>query len=194
MTEKGSILNFGHRIDCNGVGVLRGLRHIPSKNYPKYPPWPHILREWYKTTMLERKAHTGTEQTKISHHLKLHFPLFVFVHPSAPLGDSLGPKRALMLSSYNYMVVLYHNNYLTTGKDLWRQVCSAYRWCSNGSVSISNWSYTCKSILMRSCLILSLGFWGTGIAYGLSREYVQCILLLISKWRHAMSWKTQILI
>ena len=91
MTEKGSILNFGHRIDCNGVGVLRGLRHIPSNNYPKYPPWPHILREWYKTTMLERKAHTGTEQTKISHHLKLHFP-FVCLLPSAPLGNSLASQ------------------------------------------------------------------------------------------------------
>ena len=183
---------FGHRIDYNGLGVLRGQQDIPSKNYSKYPSFPPPLPP--KTTMLERKAHTGTEQTKISHHLKLHFPLFVFVHPSAPLGDSLGPKRALMLSSYNYMVVLYHNNYLTTGKDLWHQVCSAYRWCSNGSVSISNWSYTCKSILTWSCLILSLRFWGTGIAYGLSREYVQCILLLISKWRHVMSWKTQILI
>ena len=30
VTEMGSI--FGHRIDYNGVGVLRGQRHIPSKN------------------------------------------------------------------------------------------------------------------------------------------------------------------
>ena len=32
----GSIV--GHRIDYNGVGVLRGQRHIPSKTWPKYPP------------------------------------------------------------------------------------------------------------------------------------------------------------
>ena len=29
---------IGHRIDYNGVGALRGQRHIPSKNGPKYPP------------------------------------------------------------------------------------------------------------------------------------------------------------
>ena len=34
----GSII--GHRIDYNGVGVLRGQRHIPSKNWPKYPHHP----------------------------------------------------------------------------------------------------------------------------------------------------------
>ena len=34
----GSIV--GHRIDYNGVGVLRGQRHIPSKTWPKYPPPP----------------------------------------------------------------------------------------------------------------------------------------------------------
>ena len=28
----------GHGIDFIGVGVLRGQRHIPSKNWPKYPP------------------------------------------------------------------------------------------------------------------------------------------------------------
>ena len=28
---------IGHRIDYKGVGVLRGQRHIPSKNRPKYP-------------------------------------------------------------------------------------------------------------------------------------------------------------
>ena len=32
----------GHRIDYNGVGVLRGQRHIPSKTWPKYPP-PGII-------------------------------------------------------------------------------------------------------------------------------------------------------
>ena len=32
----GSII--GHRIDYNGVGALRGQRHIPSKNLPKSQP------------------------------------------------------------------------------------------------------------------------------------------------------------
>ena len=32
----GSII--GHGIDYNGVGSLRGQRHIPSKNGPKLPP------------------------------------------------------------------------------------------------------------------------------------------------------------
>ena len=89
---------FGHRIDYNGLGVLRGQQHITQQkllHIPLLPPPPRP-----KTTMLERKAHTGTEQTKISHHLKLHFPLFVFALPSAPLGNSLGLKRALLLSSY----------------------------------------------------------------------------------------------
>ena len=36
MTKMGSIA--GHRLDYNGVGVLRGQRHIPSKTWPKYPP------------------------------------------------------------------------------------------------------------------------------------------------------------
>ena len=36
VTEMGSII--GHRIDYNGVGALRGQRHIPSKNLPKQPP------------------------------------------------------------------------------------------------------------------------------------------------------------
>ena len=28
----------GHRIDYNGVGVMRGQRHIPNQTSPKYPP------------------------------------------------------------------------------------------------------------------------------------------------------------
>ena len=32
----GSII--GQKIDYNGVGALRGQRHIPSKHKPKYPP------------------------------------------------------------------------------------------------------------------------------------------------------------
>ena len=33
VTKMGSM--FGHRIDYNGVGVLRGQRHVPSKNSTK---------------------------------------------------------------------------------------------------------------------------------------------------------------
>ena len=36
VTKMGSII--GHRIDYNGVGALRGQRHIPRKNIPKYLP------------------------------------------------------------------------------------------------------------------------------------------------------------
>ena len=36
VTKMGSII--GHKIDYNGVRVLRGQRHISSKNWPKYPP------------------------------------------------------------------------------------------------------------------------------------------------------------
>ena len=35
----GSII--GQKIDKNGIGALRGQRHIPSKHLPKYPPPPH---------------------------------------------------------------------------------------------------------------------------------------------------------
>ena len=38
VTKMGSII--GHRIGYNGVGALRGQRHIPSKNLPKYPRPP----------------------------------------------------------------------------------------------------------------------------------------------------------
>ena len=33
---------LGHRIDYNGVGALRGQRHVPRKTYPNNtprPPW-----------------------------------------------------------------------------------------------------------------------------------------------------------
>ena len=36
VTKIGSII--GHRIDYNGVGALRGQRHVSSKNQPKYLP------------------------------------------------------------------------------------------------------------------------------------------------------------
>ena len=40
LTKMGSII--GHRIDCNGVGALRGQWHIPGKNVPKYFPPPEL--------------------------------------------------------------------------------------------------------------------------------------------------------
>ena len=33
---------IGHRIDYNGVGALRGQRHIPSKSQPETPPPPPL--------------------------------------------------------------------------------------------------------------------------------------------------------
>ena len=38
VTYIGSII--GHRIDYNGVGALRGQRHILSKKFLKYTPSP----------------------------------------------------------------------------------------------------------------------------------------------------------
>ena len=49
--KMGSII--GHRIDYNGEGALRGQRHIPSQNYPKYPP-PGIF-DRTNTTMISKK-------------------------------------------------------------------------------------------------------------------------------------------
>ena len=40
VTKMGSII--GQKIDKNGVGALRGQRHIPSKHLPKYPPPPPL--------------------------------------------------------------------------------------------------------------------------------------------------------
>ena len=40
MTKMGSII--GHKIDYNGVGALRGQRHIHSKNSPRYPPGANV--------------------------------------------------------------------------------------------------------------------------------------------------------
>ena len=39
---------IGQKIDYNGVGALRGQRHIPSKHKPKYPsPPPRVHRLLY---------------------------------------------------------------------------------------------------------------------------------------------------
>ena len=37
----GSIID--HKIGYKGEGVLRGQRHIPSENCPKYPPGGHVV-------------------------------------------------------------------------------------------------------------------------------------------------------
>ena len=43
VTKMGSII--GHKIDYDGVGVLRGQWHIPSKNYPStLPPGKQNLK------------------------------------------------------------------------------------------------------------------------------------------------------
>ena len=46
----GSIV--GHRIDYNGVGSLRGQRHIPSKTWPKYPT--RVL-SWFELQLFSYK-------------------------------------------------------------------------------------------------------------------------------------------
>ena len=45
MTKMGSII--GHRIDCNGVGALRGQRHIPTNINPSTPPPPPRAWKFY---------------------------------------------------------------------------------------------------------------------------------------------------
>ena len=35
---------IGQRIDYNGVGALKGQRHIPSKNLPQYTPLGYLYR------------------------------------------------------------------------------------------------------------------------------------------------------
>ena len=56
VTKMGSII--GHRIDYNGVGVLRGQRHIPTKYSPKLPPPPeHGSFTWfYRQHDCERRS------------------------------------------------------------------------------------------------------------------------------------------
>ena len=54
VTKMGSITGQG--IDNNGVGVLRGQRHIPSKNWPKYPPPPGS----FETAVSSLEAATNT--------------------------------------------------------------------------------------------------------------------------------------
>ena len=44
VTKMWSII--GYRINYNGVGTLRGQRHIPSKNYPKYPPGVKVFNSF----------------------------------------------------------------------------------------------------------------------------------------------------
>ena len=57
MTKMGSII--GHRIDCNGVGALRGQRHIPTKYQPNLLARARLISTYYlarltKTAMLRR--------------------------------------------------------------------------------------------------------------------------------------------
>ena len=46
LSKMGSII--GHKIDFNVVGVLRGQRHTPRKNWPNYPP-PQKKKKKQKT-------------------------------------------------------------------------------------------------------------------------------------------------
>ena len=63
---------FGHRIDFNRVGVLRGLRHIPSKNFnPSNSSWTNYIcsfvkRQLPKTFMIQPCLSLGLFPWKIS--------------------------------------------------------------------------------------------------------------------------------
>ena len=61
MTKMGSVI--GHGIDYNGVGVRRGQWHIPSKNWPKYPPPPGLQSLAYNTL------------ADLVHHVRTRLPL-----------------------------------------------------------------------------------------------------------------------
>ena len=39
MKSRGGLEQASHRIDCNGVGALRGQRHIPTKYDPNFFPF-----------------------------------------------------------------------------------------------------------------------------------------------------------
>ena len=122
MTEKGSILNFGHRIDCNGVGVLRGLRHIPSKNYPKYPPLAPYIEGVVQNHHAGEKGTHWDRANKDLTPFEIAFSLCLSSPQCTPrqlLSLTRQDPREPMLFS---MVVLYHMNDLQTGKHLWHQV------------------------------------------------------------------------
>ena len=57
---------IGHRIDYNGVGALRGQRHIPSKNLPKYPPPPPPPGGSQQFTFVETETFCGVSSHSLS--------------------------------------------------------------------------------------------------------------------------------
>ena len=65
VTNMGSTI--GHRIDYNGVGALRGQRHIPAKINPSNPPGATTQNakiEWWLT----RGGSVGTYNKQRSDH------------------------------------------------------------------------------------------------------------------------------
>ena len=79
--------------DYNGVGVLRGQRHIPSRNWPK--PYPPGLGNLHKQVLsLERKLERG--QKVLLYEMELWKNQFVqCVDKHAPLKTKrVGAKRS----------------------------------------------------------------------------------------------------
>ena len=71
----------GHRLDYNGIGVLEGQRHIPSKTWPEYPLPPPQDRPFAaggymvvtKSKILESKRMWQDSTGKCKHKKKSHF-------------------------------------------------------------------------------------------------------------------------
>ena len=107
---------FDHRIDYNGLGVLRGQQDIPSKNYSKYPSFPPPP----PSAQNHHAGEKGTHCDRTNKDLTPFEIAFSFVCLCSP---QCTPRRLLRTQEspnalQPYMVVLYHINYLTTGKDL----------------------------------------------------------------------------
>ena len=115
----GSII--GYRIDYNGVGVRRGQRHIPSKNWPKSPPpgskvWKMVLKGPVEGFMLKREFgfayffglgngnwDTGTENLSMENcYFEWHFDNYIRIGKCdlgknwAGIWDLYPPYRTLL--------------------------------------------------------------------------------------------------
>ena len=56
---------IGEKIDYNGVGALRGQRHIPNKHKPKYPPTPAAPLDVEGSSVLEKSPLARVEDARV---------------------------------------------------------------------------------------------------------------------------------
>ena len=81
---------IGNRIHYHGVGALRGQRHIPSKNLPKYPPPPgrflsSVLRfliqvlNWINLDWLSSHWGTFSRRESCQGTIKRHWSILCFI-------------------------------------------------------------------------------------------------------------------